>query len=62
MSVHTRQDNLIKKCVSLFSIVGCIATVFRASDRFHNASRDVSESKFVRPGLKNVRLGSTNSL
>jgi len=45
-----------------FSIVGWIAIVFRASSRFHTASRDVSESKCVRLSLKNVRLGRTDSL
>jgi len=63
---RTSDDSLItrrgRRLLQTSESTGCIDIILSASGRFHIASKDARESKFVRPGLKKVRLGLTDAL
>jgi len=62
----TSDDSLFASCgrrlLQTSASRGCVDIIFSASGRFHIASKDARETKFVRPGLKKVRLGRTDAL
>jgi len=62
----TSDDSLIarrgRRLLETNASRGCIDIILSASGRFHIASKDARESKFVRPSLKKVRLRRTDAL